>query len=107
MIDNLIIGEPIEGLTLHDLGIGTEETTLTIGVNEAIEMELFLPRILVHVGIFNTTSEIKRINKDRQNSTKIKDENSRNLWRKLNKPEFTYIKCGKKTFWLLVGDITQ
>jgi len=107
MIDNIIIGELVEGLTPHDLGIGKEETTITIGVREATEMELFLPRLLVHVGLFKTTSEVKRIDKDRKNSTKIKDENSRNLWRSLDKPEFTQFKIGKKVFWLAVGDISQ
>ena len=107
MIDNIIIGELVEGLTPHDLGIGKEETTITIGVREATEMELFLPRLLVHVGLFKTTSEVKRIDKDRKNSTKIKDENSRNLWRNLDKPEFTQFKIGKKVFWLAVGDISQ
>jgi len=107
MIDNLIIGEPVEGLTLHDLGIGKEETTITIGVDEAAEMELFLPRLLVHAGVFNTTSEVKRLDKDRRNSTKIRDPLSRNLWRTLDKPEMTHFKIGKKVFWLVVGDISQ
>lgn len=105
MIDNLVIGKPVEGLTLHDLGIGQEETTLTIGVHEATEMELFLPRLLVKAGVFKTTSEVKRIDKDRRNSKKIKDELSRNLWRTLDKPEMTHFKIGKKVFWLIVGDI--
>lgn len=105
MIDNLVIGEPVKGLTLNDLGIGTEEITITIPMVDAIEMELFLPRLLVAAGIFKTTSEVKRINKDRINSKKIKDENSKNLWRTLDQPEFTYMKIGKKIFWLVVGEI--
>lgn len=105
MIDNLIIGNLVEGLTPHDLGIGKEETTVTIGVREATEMELFLPRLLVHAGLFKTTSEIKRIHKDRIKSTKIKDSDSRNLWRTIDMPEMTQFKIGKKVFWLIVGDL--
>ena len=105
MIDNLVIGEPVEGLTLGDLGIGKEETTQTIDVQTARDMELFLPRLLVQAGVFNTTSEIKRIAKDRDKSTKIKDPDSRHLWRTLARPEMTHFKIGKKIFWLIVGDL--
>ncbi len=107
LIDNLMIGTPIEGLTLDGLGIGTEETTVTIDMAQAGELMLFLPRLLVHAGLFKNTSEVKRINKDRMNSTKIKDPLSKNLWRTLEGPEFTNIKCGKRNFWLVVGEITQ
>lgn len=106
MLDNIIVGELVEGLTPHDLGIGKEETTLRVNSFQANDMQMFLPRILVHVGLFKTTSEIKRINKDRVNSKKIKDSNSRNLWRTLDKPEMTQFKIGKKVFWLIVGDIS-
>lgn len=106
MIDNIIIGELVDGLTSKDLGIGDEETTIRIDLAQANDMQLFLPRILVHVGLFKTTSEIKRINKDRMNSKKIKDSNSRNLWRTLDQPEMTLFKIGKKVFWLIVGDIS-
>jgi len=105
MLDNIIIGNLVEGLTPHDLGIGKEETTTTIDAQSAAEMGLFLPRLLVHVGLFKTTSEVKRIHKDRVKSTKIKDEDSRNLWRTITRPEMTQFKIGKKTFWLIVGDI--
>ena len=36
MIDNLIIGELVEGLTPLDLGIGKEETTVTVSKEKAI-----------------------------------------------------------------------
>jgi len=104
MIDNLIIGELVDGLTPEDLGIGAEETTLTIGIAEAVEMELFLPRLLVHAGLFKNTSEIKRIHKVRMESKKITDPDSKNLWRTLTRPEMTPIKVGKKSFWLIVGN---
>ncbi len=106
MLDNIIVGELVEGLTPHDLGIGKEETTVHIDLVQANDMHMFLPRILVHFGLFKTTSEIKRINRDRLNSKKIKDSNSRNLWRMLDKPEMTQFKIGKKVFWLIVGDIS-
>jgi len=107
MIDNLIIGEPVEGLNLHDLGIGQEETTVQLDPRsqDCIETRMFLPALLVHVGVFKTTSEVKRINKDRSKSTKIKDPLSRDLWRTLDKPEMTHFKIGKKVFWLVVGDL--
>lgn len=104
MIDNIIVGELVEGLIPKDLGIGDEETTIRIDLVQANDMQLFLPRILVHVGLFKTTSEIKRINKDRLNSKKIKDSNSRELWRTLDQPEMTHFKIGKRNFWLIVGE---
>lgn len=107
LIDNLVIGTPIEGLTLDDLGIGEEETTVTIDLEQAREFQLFLPRLLVEAGLFKNTSEVKRISKDREKSTKIKDPDSRNLWRTLEGPEMTHFKIGKRNFWLVVGDTTQ
>jgi len=104
MLDNIIVGNLVEGLTPRDLGIGKEETTVTMTMQEAIEMGLFLPRLLVHFGLFKTTSEVKRIDKDRKKSTKIKDKNSRELWRTLDNPEMTHFKIGKKNFWLIVGE---
>jgi len=107
MIDNIIVGKPVEGLTLDDLGIGQEETTVQLDPRsqDCIETRLFLPALLVHVGLFKTTSEIKRINKDRQNSKKITDPLSRNLWRTLDEPEMTFFKIGKRVFTLIVGDL--
>ncbi len=105
MLDNIVIGEPIEGITLKELGVGKEETTVRITLLEAAEMQYFLPRILVSTGLFKTTSEIKRLNKDRLNSKKIKDPLSKNLWRTLDRPEFTHFKIGRKDFYLIVGDI--
>jgi hypothetical protein len=106
-LDNIVIGEPIENLTLDDLGISPEETTLALTVEQAKELDLFLPKILVHAGLFKNTSEVKRIHNDRVKSKKIKDENARNLWRNIDKPEMTSFKIGKRVFWLVVGNITQ
>lgn len=105
MIDNLIIGELVDGLTPEDLGIGEEETTHNVSTSDASEMDMFLPRLLVHAGLFKNTSEVKRIHKVRMESKKITDPDSKNLWRTLSRPEMTHIKVGKKTFWLIVGDI--
>jgi len=105
LIDNLIIGKPIEGITLEQLGIGREETTLTINTVKSGDLGWFLPLLLVEAGLFKSTSEVKRINKDRVKSTKIKDPLSRNLWRTLEGPEMTHFKIGKRNFWLVVGEI--
>jgi len=107
MIDNLMIGNLIKGITPDDIGIDKEEATVTIGIAEAVKMELFLPRLLVHAGIFKNTSEVKRIHKDRIKSKKITDPDSKNLWRTLNRPEMTHIKIGKRNFWLIVGELDQ
>lgn len=101
-----MIGTPIEGLTFEDLGIGKEETTVTINLETARTAQLFLPRLLVEAGLFKNTSEVKRVNKDRVNSKKITDPLSRNLWRTLEGPEFTHFKIGKRNFWLVVGETT-
>jgi len=105
MIDNIVIGQPIEGLTLDDLGIGSEETTITLSIEEAKELDLFLPKILVHLGLFKNTSAVKQIHNDRIKSTKIVDIDSRNIWRNLDRPEMTQFKIGKNNFWLVVGDV--
>ena len=102
-IDNIIIGDLIEGITPQMLGVLDSEQTVTISKEEAENMNWFLPRILVHVGLFKSTSEIKKINDQRMKSNKIKDPLSRELWRTLEKPEMTDFKIGKKFFWLIVG----
>lgn len=105
MIENLIIGKLINGLTNEKVGILESEETIYIDIETANDMEVFLPRLLVHAGIFKSTSEIKRIHKDRIKSNKIADPDSKNLWRILTRPEMTYFKIGKKAFWLFVGKL--
>jgi len=105
IIDNVIIGSLVDGLTPLDLGIQDDEITVHMTLKDAKNLDLFLPRILVSVGLFKTTSEIKRIDKVRVNSKKIKDVDSLKLWRTLDHSEVTEFKVGKKTFWLLVGDL--
>ena len=105
MLDNLIIGDLIEGLSPKDLGITSIEETVFMTLDEARSLDLFLPRILVHVGLFKNTSEIKRIHAVRIDSKKIVCADSRNLWRTLDMPELTYFKIGHTVFWLAVGDV--
>lgn len=107
MIDNIVIGQPVEGLELRDLGVMSNELTVTVDNTVAEKMGYFLPHLLVHVGLFKTTSEVRRINKDRVNSKKIIDPLSRNLWRTITAPEFTHFKVGKRSFWLIVGDMIK
>lgn len=101
-IDNIVIGELVEGVTLEMLGVLPEEVTLQVSEDDAREMNFFLPKILADAGVFQNTSEIKRIQKDRDNMTLPEDE--RFLWRVLSTPELTKFKVGKKLFWLIVGD---
>ncbi len=105
VIDNIVIGELVEGLTLEHMGVLPNETTLHITEEKAHEFNLFLPRILVHLGIFPTTSQIKQVQKQRDKSTKIIDPDERVLWRTIARPELTHFKIGKKVFWLIVGDL--
>ena len=107
MINNIIIGTPISGLTLPMLGIQPDENNFTISLDAANEDNLFLPKLLVRAKLFKSTSEIKRITKTRSASKTIKDVDSRELWRTITQPEFTEFKIGKKYFWLLVGSIDK
>ena len=95
--DNIIVGTLIA--SKHELGMLDNEHTIEFSMDE-----MFLPKVLVNAGIFKSTSEIKRLHKDRINSSKITDPLSRDLWRTLSDLEFTYFKIGKKTFWLAVGE---
>lgn len=107
MIDNIVIGELVDGLTLADLGILDHEVNVHISMDEAEESKMFLPSMFVKAGLFKSTSEIKKIAKQRDTSKKIKDDDSRLLWRTLTKPELTQFKIGKKAFWVVVGTIDK
>jgi hypothetical protein len=102
VIDNIIVGKLVEGLTYDQLGILPTEETIQVST-----VCLFLPRILVQVGLFNSTNEIKKINKQRLLSTKIKDVKSKDLWRTIVESEMTQFKVGKKFFWLFVGPLDK
>lgn len=104
VLDNIIIGTLVDGLTCDDIGIGKEEETLNVTMCDALEHNMFLPKILVSLGLFKSTSDVRRIHKQRITSQKIKDSNSRDLWRTIDKPEMTHFKIGKLNFWLVVGE---
>lgn len=105
-IDNVIVGNLVKGLTENQLGISASENTVRLSFNEAIndKGDLFLPNIFKTAGLFKTTSEIRRINKQRLNSDKFKKDPDQNLWRSCTQPEMTSFKIGKKVFWLIIGE---
>lgn len=105
-IDNIIVGNLVEGVTPEMLGILDEEVTLHITEDDARDMNFFLPKILVSAGVFQNTSEIKRIQKDRDAMGQLCDD-ERVLWRNLTNPEFTRFKVGKKLFWLAAGEFSS
>ena len=102
-IDNIVIGELVEGVTLEMLGVLDDEVTLQIAEDDAREMNFFLPKILADLGVFQNTTEVKRIQKTRDTQSKL-TEDERVLWRNLTAPELTRFKVGKKLFWVIVGD---
>ena len=106
-LDNIIIGDLVEGLTELQVGISSSEDTIRLSVADAENDngDLFLPHILKIIGLFKSTGDIRRINDQRLKSDKFKNDPDQNLWRKLDRPEVTRFKIGKKVFWLFVGDI--
>jgi len=104
-IDNIVIGELVEGVTLEMLGVCDDEVTIHISEDDAREANFFLPRLLVDAGVFTNTSEVRRIQKDRTEMGRLSDD-ERVLWRELKDPELTKFKVGKKLFWLIAGEFT-
>jgi len=102
-IDNIVIGDLVEGVTLEMLGVCDDEVTIHITEDDACEADFFLPRLLVTAGVFQNTSEVRRIQKDRDGMGRLCDD-ERVLWRNLTNPELTKFKVGKKLFWVIVGD---
>lgn len=102
--DNIIIGTPV--CSEEELDILSEEETVRFNFDELRneDGDVFLPNLLVKVGLFESTSQIRRLNKDRSTSKKIVDPNEKDLWRKLEDLEFTHFKIGRKVFWLCVGE---
>ncbi len=105
-IDNIVIGDLVEGVTLEMLGVCDDEVTIHITEDDAREANFFLPRLLVTAGVFPTTSEIRRLQKDRDKMGRLCDD-ERVLWRNLRNPELTKFKVGKKLFWLIAGDFNR
>jgi len=106
-LDNIIIGDLVEGLTESQLGISQNEDTIRLTFDDVRNDngDVFLPHVLKTVGLFKSTGEIRRINDQRLKSDKFKNDPDQNLWRKLDRPEVTRFKIGKNIFWVFVGDI--
>jgi|LSQX01.2.fsa_nt_gb hypothetical protein len=79
-VATVVIGEPLVDLSL----LGFSEDEITIRTDER-----FLPRILVELGWFPSTSEVKR--------------NRPELFKEFNSPDLREIRIGKKILWLIVG----
>lgn len=103
MIDNIIIGQL--DVSEESLGILSTEKSIYLTINEAKfgGNQLWLPLILKNVGLFNSTSEIIKIDKQRLASSKFKDLKEQNICREIIEPESTRFKIGKKVFWLFVN----
>jgi len=104
-IDNIIIGNLVEGVTLQDLGVLPSEDCIMLSETAARDLGFFLPKILVHVGLYDSVNKVKQVHAQRKQSKKLPDPDERILWRTLDKPELSRFKIGKQLFWLIVGDI--
>lgn len=102
--DNIIIGKEI--VSLEDLGIRETEICMRFTFKELTNDKgnVWLPHLLVKLGVFKSTNECNQINKQRQASSKFNKDPSQDLWRNIENPEFTHFKIGKKVFCLIVGE---
>lgn len=102
--DNVVIGQPL--VPLEKLGISKREETQFFSFDDLRNDQgnVFLPHLLVKLGVFKSTSECRKINEQRQKSSKFNKDPDQLLWRNIDKPEFTNFKIGKKVFWLVVGE---
>ncbi len=105
-IDNIVIGDLVDGVTLEMLGVLDDEITIHITEGDAKDINLFLPKILVSAGIFPSANQVKQLQKQRDGMKGLNDD-ERNLWRTLATPELTKFKVGKRLFWLIVGELTH
>lgn len=102
--NNVIIGKPL--VSLKALGIEKSDTIVKFSFEEATNDQgnVFLPHLLLKIGVFDSTNECRRINEQRQKSSKFNKDPDQDLWRNLDRPEFTQFKIGKKVFCLVVGE---
>ena len=100
----VVIGEPL--VSLGALGIEESETVVRFSFKEATNDQgnIFLPHLLIKIGVFESSNECRRINTQRQKSSKFNTDPNQNLWRNLEQPEFTEFKIGRKGFCLVVGE---
>ena len=105
--DNIVIGTPL--VPLEALGVEESESILELSIEEATNEQgnIFLPHILIKAGVFDSTSNCRNINKQRQKSSKFNKDPDQDLWRNITRPEFTRFKIGKRVFWLIVGEIDE
>lgn len=103
-IDNVVIGEPL--VSLDRLGVSKRENTVRFTFEDVTNDQgnVFLPHVLVKIGLFKSSSECRNINNQRQKSSKFNKDPDQNLWRTIERPEFTNFKVGKRVFWLIVGE---
>lgn len=104
ILDNIIIGTEIA--SLKELGVLESETIERFSFDDVTNEKgnVFLPALLVKVGVFKSNSECRNIDKQRQKSSKFNKDPDQQLWRNIERPEFTNFKIGKKVFWLIVGE---
>ena len=102
--NNVVIGEPL--VSLESLGIEESDTIVRFSFEEAKNDQgnIFLPHLLIKIGVFESSNECRRINEQRQKSSKFNKDPDQDLWRNLEHPEFTQFKIGKKVFCLVVGE---
>lgn len=102
--ENVIIGEPL--VSLESLGVPESESRIHFTFEDVTNDQgnVFLPHILVKLGVFNSTSECRNINNQRMKSSKFNKDPDQNVWRNIERPEFTHFKIGRKVFWLIVGE---
>lgn len=102
--DNVVVGEPL--VSLDKLGVSKREETVHFTFEEVTNDQgnVFLPHLLIKIGVFKSANECKQINTQRQKSSKFNKDPDQDLWRNIERPEFTQFKIGKKVFYLIVGE---
>jgi len=102
--NNVVIGEPL--VSLEALGVEESESIVRFSFDEVTNDQgnVFLPHLLKALGVFGSTNECRKIDEQRQKSSKFNKDPNQVLWRNIDRPEFTNFKIGKKVFWLIVGE---
>lgn len=100
----VVIGKPL--VSLKSLGIESSDSIVKFTFEEATNDQgnVFLPHLLIKIGVFDSSNECRRINIQRQKSSKFNKDPNQDLWRNLEQPEFTEFKIGRKGFCLVVGE---